>query len=238
MALMQTLFLLSLSLLACTVVSFLTLTPDKLCSNVSLKRVIQLPSTHGKGRTLTYSSNLCMIFGSSKSKKVNPKNDLIELVRSRNLGETESKQKAEEVNRLISKLETRKKGFKPELADGVWQLVFVRNSGKSPTLQQAVSSNQGYQNFDISKKEFYNIQQLNGEAIQVFADVSYEQDNEIKSRLLATISDAGLKLGPVTIPLPFKGREGWLEFVYLDEDVRVTRGDRGGLFVHVRPEIL
>ena len=38
------------------------------------------------------------------------------------------------------------------------------------------------------------------------------------------------------IPLPLKGL-GWLDVTYLDDKLRVTRGNRGGLFVHVRPEL-
>ena len=31
---------------------------------------------------------------------------------------------------------------------------------------------------------------------------------------------------------------GWLDFVYLDDYVRVTKGNKGGTFVHVREEVL
>ncbi|KAJ1472947.1 hypothetical protein T484DRAFT_1838194 [Baffinella frigidus] len=42
-----------------------------------------------------------------------------------------------------------------------------------------------------------------------------------------------------TLPLR-AGREGaesggWLDFVYLDDELRITKGNRGGTFVHVRP---
>eukprot|EP00977_Amphora_coffeiformis_P026152 scaffold24278_cov178-Amphora_coffeaeformis.AAC.2 len=42
-----------------------------------------------------------------------------------------------------------------------------------------------------------------------------------------------------TLPIPFfRKKGGWLDFVYLDHDVRVTKGNRGGTFVHMRPEYL
>ena len=44
------------------------------------------------------------------------------------------------------------------------------------------------------------------------------------------------KLPKLNIPLRPKG--GYLDVLYLDEDIRVTRGNRGGLFVHFRPEFL
>jgi len=40
------------------------------------------------------------------------------------------------------------------------------------------------------------------------------------------------------IPLPLRKKGGYLEFVYMDKDIRITRGNRGGLFVHFRPEFL
>lgn len=45
-------------------------------------------------------------------------------------------------------------------------------------------------------------------------------------RLLSTIVGAGIKLGPLRLPLPLTGRVGYLEFVYQDDDIRVTRGNR------------
>lgn len=43
---------------------------------------------------------------------------------------------------------------------------------------------------------------------------------------MSTIVGAGVKLGPVRVPLPLKGRVGYLEFTYQDNDIRVTRGNR------------
>ena len=39
------------------------------------------------------------------------------------------------------------------------------------------------------------------------------------------------------IPLPLKG-EGWLDVTYQSDDMRITRGNRGGVFVHTRPDAL
>ena len=43
--------------------------------------------------------------------------------------------------------------------------------------------------------------------------------------------------GMRVVPLPLRG-EGWLEVVYLSDGMRITRGNRGGVFVHLRPELL
>lgn len=39
------------------------------------------------------------------------------------------------------------------------------------------------------------------------------------------------------LSLPFlKKKGGYLDFLYMDDDIRITRGNRGGLFVHLKPE--
>lgn len=43
---------------------------------------------------------------------------------------------------------------------------------------------------------------------------------------MASIVGAGVKLGPLRIPLPLTGRVGYLDFVYQDSDIRITRGNR------------
>ena len=39
------------------------------------------------------------------------------------------------------------------------------------------------------------------------------------------------------MPLPLRG-EGWLDVTYLSGAMRITRGNRGGVFVHLRPRLL
>ena len=40
------------------------------------------------------------------------------------------------------------------------------------------------------------------------------------------------------LPIPVPRTQGYLDVIYLDDDLRVTRGNRGGLFVHMRPAYL
>ena len=56
-------------------------------------------------------------------------------------------------------------------------------------------------------------------------------------RLVSTIVGAGVKLGPVRVPLPLTGRVGYLEFTYQDSDIRVTRGNRWAPFVCCLPTL-
>jgi hypothetical protein len=126
--------------------------------------------------------------------------------------------------------------FEEGRADGSWLLTFTRNTANAPKSQAAFSFQKGYQNFDVSKRTFRNVAHIFGASVCVIADLSYRPAEKNPKRLLSDITFAGFKIGPITIPLPIRAR-GWLEFVYLDDDLRVTRGNRGGLFVHTRPPL-
>ncbi|CAM9921952.1 unnamed protein product [Sphacelaria rigidula] len=93
----------------------------------------------------------------------------------------------------------------------------------------------GFQNFDVKRKRFLNLVRLWGGKVKVSADLSYNVKPSNPDRLEATIERARVNFGPIPVRLPFKGRVGYLDFKYQDEDIRITRGDRGGLFLHMRP---
>jgi hypothetical protein len=58
-------------------------------------------------------------------------------------------------------------------------------------------------------------------------------------RIMCNIINASFKYGKFpTLPLPLRAKGGYLDFLYLDQDMRITRGNRGGLFIHFRPEFL
>jgi hypothetical protein len=97
---------------------------------------------------------------------------------------------------------------------------------------------------DKGRKVFRNVARLSKKRVAVVADVAYEVSEGIPNRLLSDIVAASIQiqvgkrfgLPLLRIPLPLKGL-GWLDVTYLDDQLRVTRGNRGGLFVHVRPEL-
>lgn len=57
-------------------------------------------------------------------------------------------------------------------------------------------------------------------------------------RIACDITEATFKYRKFPkLKLPFlKKRGGYLDFLYMDDDIRVTKGNRGGIFVHFRPE--
>merc|ERR1712032_1121456 len=87
-----------------------------------------------------------------------------------------------------------------------------------------------------SKGEFENIAQFLGGRVQLTAVVTFAAvGGESPARISCDITDAGLSLFGFKVPLPLRAKGGWLDFLYLDDDIRITRGNLGGVFVHVRP---
>ena len=133
---------------------------------------------------------------------------------------------------------------------GDWQQVFQQNS-KDATNSQKVVGKTGltqYSNFitdDEGKDIFRNIVKLTKRRFSIVADVEYEPSADNPRQLTSMISKASVEVNigkrfgmkPLRIPLPLKGN-GWLEVTHLSENMRITRGSRGGLFVHVRPSLV
>mmetsp|Transcript_16616 Transcript_16616/g.34091 ORF Transcript_16616/g.34091 Transcript_16616/m.34091 type:complete len:238 (+) Transcript_16616:13-726(+) len=173
------------------------------------------------------------------------KSELIDLVLSTSrFGTDLGEDGAQRVEGLIASLEGQSKGFDRATADGEWALIYEINAEGSPTLQKFSQNFESvggsFANFDVSKNEFYNIAKLFGGNGELQATVEFgEVSNADSSRISCDIVDASLQLGPLPpLPLPLRAKGGWLDFLYLDQDLRITRGNRGGLFIHVRPDLL
>merc|ERR1711977_68374 len=69
------------------------------------------------------------------------------------------------------------------------------------------------------------------------AQALISQDEEEESKFNVNITGASLNIGSLRIPAPIKG-QGWLEVLYVDEDIRVSKGSKGSLFVHTRSNLL
>jgi len=136
---------------------------------------------------------------------------------------------------------------------GEWRQVWQRTAKEGTASQKALSpvSQKLYQNFIVDadgETIFRNVVQVTKKRIGVIFDVKYEAADaarEPPNRLPSTIKTARMevKLGrrfgwkPLRIPLPLKG-EGWLDVTYLSDELRITRGNRGGVFVHMREALL
>lgn len=132
-------------------------------------------------------------------------------------------------------------------------MVMQRQGDKSPSAQQLVGQTERAGKtdnvFDIESSSFFTAVRFWGDKCQVDSTVDYTPVQEgasklkgdgqmvVPRRIMCDIVDAGVKL--FALPrwrLKFLERKGgYLDFVYLDEDIRVTKGNRGGLFIHARP---
>mmetsp|Transcript_7572 Transcript_7572/g.11335 ORF Transcript_7572/g.11335 Transcript_7572/m.11335 type:complete len:221 (+) Transcript_7572:14-676(+) len=159
---------------------------------------------------------------------------LVEIV-AQNKGKrkNEVSEGTDEIEAIIKNLESKNKKFDEKMIDGQWMLIFIKETKKSDSAQQLLLRERSFGNFDISRKEAYTIQPIIGKKVQALVDLSYEIDGR---RINIVITKALIKLGQILIPLPFKGRKGFLDVLFIDEDMRITKGNQGGIFVHVRPD--
>jgi PAP_fibrillin len=154
---------------------------------------------------------------------------------------------------IAALLQAQGKGFDSDLVNGEWRFLLQRQANKSPGLQKFVGKREKagntQSNFDVKKLQFYTIVSLLKGWLKVVATVQYKPLAEnfdvlkkktiVLRRIACDIIGGYVKLWKLPgLPLPLRVKGGYLDFVYLDGDLRVTRGNRGGLFVHVRPATL
>eukprot|EP00532_Pseudo-nitzschia_australis_P003867 CAMPEP_0168187236 /NCGR_PEP_ID=MMETSP0139_2-20121125/14916_1 /TAXON_ID=44445 /ORGANISM="Pseudo-nitzschia australis, Strain 10249 10 AB" /LENGTH=271 /DNA_ID=CAMNT_0008109413 /DNA_START=130 /DNA_END=945 /DNA_ORIENTATION=- len=144
------------------------------------------------------------------------------------------------------------KGFTADAIDGEWDLVFTKQGSKSPSFQKIV----GKQETAGRSKNFFDVGKMvfSGDVRfwrwgKVATTVKYTPTSEAFSvapggkivvrRIVCQIINAFFKWWKLPgIPFPLPKTKGFLEVVYLDQDIRVTKGNRGGFFVHFRPGFL
>lgn len=163
----------------------------------------------------------------------------------------------ETLHGLLTLLEAQGKGFSADLVDGEWLSVLSKSSKSSPRLQKAVErqeskslSSFSTSNFDIRQSKFFGSTPFFQRRIELSTTVAYNPVSAgftkrgstiVLRRIACDIVGASLRLfRRIKIPLSwfFNKKGGYLDFVYLDSDIRVTKGNRGGIFVHFRPAFL
>lgn len=179
-----------------------------------------------------------------------PKGVLLNVVRAQLKGTTRTGVMPEQMDAVVALLRAQGKGFDSTLVNGEWALAWQRQGKKSAIFQKLVGRREkvgkSYSNFDVSKLEFYGKVILLKWGIlssvvkyRPVAEAFDKQKSIILRRIRCDIMGAGWKFGFLPkLPIPLKRSGGFLDFQYLDEDIRVTSGNRGGLFVHARQECL
>jgi hypothetical protein len=156
---------------------------------------------------------------------------------------------------IIALLQAQGKGFDSDMVDGEWTLLLQRQGGKSPQIQKLVGKVEriggSTADFNVAKLEFYGKATLLKYGV-LGSTVSYRPTADnfestagpnkksiILRRIACDIVGASWKFGRLPrLPIPLRSKGGYLDFIYLDADIRVTRGNRGGLFVHGRPSFV
>lgn len=152
---------------------------------------------------------------------------------------------------ITALLQAMGKGFDSDTVDGEWTLLLQRQGGKSPKLQKFVGKAEkigsSTANFNVKSLEFYGTARLLKYGL-LKSTVSYlpvaenfegTKTSIILRRIACDIIGASWKFGRLPrLPLPLRSKGGYLDFIYLDGDIRVTKGNRGGLFVHGRPSFV
>ena len=164
-------------------------------------------------------------------------------------------EKRQEFEKVVDDLWQEFKGFEADKVEGLWTPVLTL-PGKKSRKQQSLVGNRVEKAGTTTDNFVGKLQQIqvtvptpreNGviEGLLQYNPVptnySVSPQGKIVLRRIACDNvKATLKyrfLPKLRIPF-FKKKGGYLDFIYLDEDVRVTRGNRGGTFVHMRKEYL
>ncbi|OKH16978.1 PAP/fibrillin family protein [[Limnothrix rosea] IAM M-220] len=187
------------------------------------------------------------------------KTDLLEIVAGKNRGLLTTEVDRANILTVIDRLEdqnpTPKPLEAPKLLEGDWRLVYTTSNGilginRFPLMQLG----QVYQCIRPEQNKIYNIAEVEGipfleGLVLVEASLEIVSDKRVNvffhrflvgsQRLMDYRFPKGLidslisgkKFLPIDFGINSKENNGWLEITYLDEDLRIGRGNEGSVFV-------
>ncbi|KAJ1435003.1 Plastid lipid-associated protein/fibrillin conserved domain [Sesbania bispinosa] len=137
----------------------------------------------------------------------------------------EDQQRVDQIARKLEAVNPRKEPLKSNLLDGKWELIYTTSQSilqtKRPKLLRSVTN---YQAINVDTLRAQNMESwpfFN----QVTADLT-----PLNARKVAVKFDTFKIAGLIPVKAPETAR-GELEITYLDEELRVSRGDKGNLFI-------
>lgn len=187
---------------------------------------------------------------------------LLKAIAVTNRGLLASPRTQAELDQLIRQLEaqnpTANPAQTPELLSGCWQLLYTTSTdviglGRVPGL----TLGQVYQVIQAERNRVYNVAEAEGipflEGL-LAVKARFEVVNPIRVAIYFEQSIVGLQklvdyqtptqwlerleqeppLPLIQIPLDGRRSQGWLDITYLDIDLRISRGDKGNVFVLAR----
>lgn len=120
-------------------------------------------------------------------------------------------------------------------ATGSWRLLWTKQGKTANALQKTLTGvvkNWQIISEDGSKLE-NRVELLPGIRVRALA----ESEVQSATRTRVVITDVVLQVGPFKVDIPItRDADGYVDWLYLDDGLRVTKGNKGSLFVHVRDD--
>jgi len=187
------------------------------------------------------------------------KTALLEALAGTNRGLMATEQDKQAILGAIAQLEDRNPTLRPieagDLLDGNWRLLYTTSKGLLNIDQlPLLKLGQIYQCIRVNTRSVYNIAEVYGlpyleGLVSVSArfepvserrvQVKFERSLLGLQRLIGYQSPAdfirqiesGAKFTAIDFSLDSRNQKGWLDITYLDEDLRIGRGNEGSVFV-------
>lgn len=146
----------------------------------------------------------------------------------------------QEMLEAIAQLEQQRQRGSIESLEGEWLLIWTSGTKKYQELkpnhsqkliQTSSRRNQVIQRFDIQQRQLENEVKFPFGSLVVAGEFEYTPQQQIQF----TFSQMRSHLGKLKFQLPLgKFAQGWLQTTYIDEELHIERGDRGGVSVYVK----
>ena len=187
------------------------------------------------------------------------KAELLEAIAGTNRGLMATKQDKQAILMAIAQIEDRNPTPRPieagELLDGNWRLIYTTSKGLLNIDQlPLLKLGQIYQYIRVKTQSVYNIAEVYGlpyleGLVSVAASfeplserrvqVKFERSILGLQRLMSYQSpddfiqqiELGAKFTAIDFGIDSRNQQGWLDITYLDQDLRIGRGNEGSVFV-------
>ncbi|KAM3093270.1 PAP/fibrillin family protein [Phormidesmis sp. 146-35] len=184
---------------------------------------------------------------------------LLETIAGKNRGLLATDSQKQAILAAIAQLEDRNPTPRPiealDLLDGDWRLIYTTSRGILSIDQVPfLKLGQVYQSIRAPEAKLYNIAELIGlpfveTIVSIGArfkpvserrvDVKFERSVIGLQRLIGYQTpdrfieqlESGQKLAAIDFSVENRDQQGWLDITYLDEDLRIGRGNEGSVFV-------